>query len=96
MSSAGVVGRRERRRVVVSPKVRSAERISPIGSAVSEVSGEEGLFVGLDAGSGGSWSSGLGFARVGRGAESPGGKVGGRQEVKARKTKTVRKQKKGR
>jgi len=67
--------------------VRSAERISPIGSAASEVSGEDNLFVGLGTRWGGSRSSGLGIAWVGWGTESPGGRVGGRQEVKARKQK---------
>jgi len=62
-----------------------------MGSATSGVSGEDNLFVGLDAESGGSRSSEVGFAWVGRGMESPGGEVGGRQEVKERKTETVRK-----
>ena len=87
-------GKRERRREVVSPEVRSAERTLPMGSAASEVSGEDSLFVGLDPGSGGSRSSGAGFGGVQQGPASFEATVRGRQEVRPKKTKNVKNQRK--
>ena len=88
MSSAGVVGRRERRREVVSPGVRSAERASPMGSAASEVSGEEGLVVSIETGAESSLRCGDGFARTGGGVTPIGGVVG-RQEVRSTKAEEM-------
>jgi len=64
-----------------------------MGSAVSEVSGEDSLFVRIDTGAGSSWSFGEGFAWTG-GVVSLGGGVGGRQEVRNRKIEDTKKQKK--
>ena len=65
-----------------------------MGSAASEVSGEDSLFVGLDPGSGSSRSSGEGFGGVESGLASFDAAVRGRQEVRTKKTKNVKKQKK--
>jgi len=65
-----------------------------MGSAASEVSGEDSLFVGLDPGSGGSRSSGAGFGGVQQGPASFEATVRGRQEERAKKTKKVKNQKK--
>ena len=79
MSSVGVVGRRERRREVVSPGVRSAERISPIGSEFSEDSVEEGAFVDAGGDVEVGRESGAGFEWAGLSTSWFGWVVGGRQ-----------------
>jgi hypothetical protein len=94
LSAAGVEGRRERRRVVVSPGVRSAERTSPMGSEVSEVSGEEGLFVSIDTVAESSRGFGAGCAWFRGGTVSLCFGVVGRQEVRNRKIEDTKKQKK--
>jgi hypothetical protein len=82
-----VEGRRERRREVASPGVRSAERTSPIGSEFSEDSVEEGAFV--DAGGDGEVGreSGAGFEWAGLSTSWFGWGVGGRQEERTIKIK---------
>ena len=70
---------------MVSPEVRSAERTSPIGSAVSAVSAEDGRFVSVDSGRDGKLRSGGDFSEAGVGLASVAGDTGGRQEVRHRK-----------